>query len=57
MEKHVAKSFVKDIPHKLCHVKNNIQNGGKIWNRFTVAQQENVKMLNSNWTEVGNIGT
>ena len=37
-EKHVSQSFVQDILHQLCHVKNNIQNNWKILNRFTVGQ-------------------
>jgi len=52
VEKHVAQSFVQDILHQVCHLKNNIQNIGKILNRFTVEQHKKTKMLNLNWTEV-----
>jgi hypothetical protein len=53
--KHVSQSFVQDILHQLCHVKNNIQNTGNILNRFTVGQHRKTKMLNLNWTEVKTI--
>lgn len=47
-EKHVPQSFVQDILHQLCHIKNNIQNTGKSLNRFTVGQHKKTKMLNLN---------